>query len=201
MGLNGSSPVFMAIRILVKEMFRGIFLRCLRDIDDLPWVCGGDFNEILSMNEKLGGSEKRCTGMFQFRKVVDDCDLFDLGFTGLCLAWNNKRDGKANIQERLDRFLANNLWREKLWNAKDVHMGFNSSDHRPILLECVAAYPSVRKRDRCFHFEPFWLKEEDYKVTVSRSWAGIGDSDTTINLEGKISRCASSLNGWKYQRD
>jgi hypothetical protein len=54
----------------------------LSEVDSLPWVCGGDFNEVLCMNEKLGGSEKSISGMIRFRQAVDKCDLIDLGFSG-----------------------------------------------------------------------------------------------------------------------
>ncbi|KAK4848493.1 hypothetical protein QYF36_013754 [Acer negundo] len=47
-----------------------------------------------------GGNRKRLA-------AVDDCNLYDFGCSGLRLTWNNKRDGKNNIQERIDRFLAN----------------------------------------------------------------------------------------------
>ncbi|KAK3222865.1 hypothetical protein Dsin_009890 [Dipteronia sinensis] len=41
--------------------------------------------------------------MFRFRQAIDDCDLVDLGFSEPKLTWNNRRDGKSNIHERLDR--------------------------------------------------------------------------------------------------
>ncbi|TXG58653.1 hypothetical protein EZV62_016482 [Acer yangbiense] len=58
-----------------------------------------------------------CRGCARFRQAMDDCNLIDLGFFGPRLTWNNKRDGKGNIQELLERFLATNLWRDKFWNA------------------------------------------------------------------------------------
>ncbi|KAK3229264.1 hypothetical protein Dsin_001145 [Dipteronia sinensis] len=74
--------------------------------------------------------------MVQFREVMDDCDLVDLGFSGLRFTWNNKRDGKDNIHERLDRFMADSQWRDKFVNYRVENLGFNSSNHMPILLVC-----------------------------------------------------------------
>ncbi|KAK2637678.1 hypothetical protein Ddye_025473 [Dipteronia dyeriana] len=68
-------------------------LRRLKGINNLLWLCGGYFNKLLSMKDKVGGSDKGFVGMFLFRKVVDECNLSDLGYSGLRRTWNNKRDG------------------------------------------------------------------------------------------------------------
>ncbi|KAK3224528.1 hypothetical protein Dsin_011553 [Dipteronia sinensis] len=52
------------------------------------------------MNEKGGGSNKSISEMLAFRKAVEDYDLIDLGFSGPIFTWNNKREGRKNIQER-----------------------------------------------------------------------------------------------------
>ncbi|KAF4360183.1 hypothetical protein F8388_000052 [Cannabis sativa] len=51
----------------------------LKDLFDLPWVCGGDFNEILSINEKKGGSDRSMVAMTEFQNALDGCSLADLG--------------------------------------------------------------------------------------------------------------------------
>ena len=45
----------------------------------LPWICIGDFNEILSTNEKQGGEQRSEWQMANFREVLDDCRLRDIG--------------------------------------------------------------------------------------------------------------------------
>ncbi|KAK2647852.1 hypothetical protein Ddye_015341 [Dipteronia dyeriana] len=175
-------------------------LRRLRDVDTLPWVCVGDFNELLSMSDKVGGSDKSFSSMNQFRQAVDDCNLIDLGYSGPRLTWNNKRDGKWNIQERLDRYLPTNQWRDKFWNASVFHLGFNSSDHRPILLNCTPVFPFSFGKDRSFKFEPFCLKEADYHSTVVEAWNKYKGSNHLANLASKLRGCASSLRGWSKYR-
>ncbi|KAK2640212.1 hypothetical protein Ddye_028007 [Dipteronia dyeriana] len=117
--------------------------RHLRGIDNLSWVYKGDFNELLSRKEKLGGPDKSFSGMIQLRDVVDDCDLGDLRFSSPKFTWNNKRYGQDNIQERLDRFLANTQWRDTFLNNRVEHLGFNFSYHRPILLVCSLVFSQV----------------------------------------------------------
>ncbi|TXG72490.1 hypothetical protein EZV62_001069 [Acer yangbiense] len=60
-----------------------------------------------SCRRKVEGSEKSISGIIRFRQAMDDCDLSDVGCSGPFLTWNNRREGKGNVQERLDRFLAN----------------------------------------------------------------------------------------------
>ncbi|KAL9413837.1 hypothetical protein AB3S75_042347 [Citrus x aurantiifolia] len=45
----------------------------------MPWLCFGDFNEVLNLNEKLGGKEKSVSMVNDFRETIRDRDLRDLG--------------------------------------------------------------------------------------------------------------------------
>lgn len=40
---------------------------------DLPWICVGDFNEIVRAEEKLGGARRRERQMTDFRDALDYC--------------------------------------------------------------------------------------------------------------------------------
>ena len=42
----------------------------------------GDFNDILTMSEKLGGSTRQGNLMQAFQKTLEACELTDLGFVG-----------------------------------------------------------------------------------------------------------------------
>ncbi|TXG54182.1 hypothetical protein EZV62_019438 [Acer yangbiense] len=105
--------------------------------DGFCWRFSGIYGDPNSSRRKFSWallwSIKSFSDMYNFRQVVDDYNLTDLGFTGPKYTWNNKRDGNSNIQERLDRFLANDLWRDKFSNVNVTHLGFNSFDHRLIL--------------------------------------------------------------------
>ncbi|CAB4309818.1 unnamed protein product [Prunus armeniaca] len=69
----------------------------------LPWVCLGDFNEILVAHEKLCGAVRNERQMQNFRQAIDSCGLKDLGYTGLKFTW--WRNGPEDIRMHLDRGL------------------------------------------------------------------------------------------------
>ena len=53
----------------------------------LPWVCFGDFNEILFESEKQGGQAKIQASMEKFRMALEFYELEDLAFVGDPYCW------------------------------------------------------------------------------------------------------------------
>lgn len=87
-----------------------------------PWICTGDFNEILWHEEKKGGSIKTEAAMGYFRDALYRCGLSDLGYNGMKFTWTNGRRGKENVMERLDRAVANRSWKERFPHTKVTHL-------------------------------------------------------------------------------
>jgi hypothetical protein len=57
-------------------------LNHLRSFAPMPWLCVGDFNEIIEQSEKMGVVLRRESQMTQFREVLEDSHFSDLGFIG-----------------------------------------------------------------------------------------------------------------------
>ena len=87
-------------------------LRFMRAEYDNPWLCAGDFNEILHAAEQFGGANREEWKMEGFRDVVDDCSFDDLGYIGLPFTWDNRKQGSGNIKVRLDRALGDIRFQE-----------------------------------------------------------------------------------------
>ena len=117
-------------------------MRHLHACGTLPWLCLGDFNEILSFDEKRGGNPRQVTPMVAFRHTLFHCGPIDLGFRGYRFTWRNGRYGATFVEERLDRFVATIEWRELFPKAIVHHLAMVYSDHDPILLDLIPAiYP------------------------------------------------------------
>ena len=57
-------------------------LRQLNSRHNLPWLCAGDFNELMHSSEKMGGSNRSQSQMQLFWDVIDECNFMDLGIVG-----------------------------------------------------------------------------------------------------------------------
>ena len=62
-------------------------LRILKNKYKKPWLCTGDFNEIMFGYEKEGGQPRSQGAMEKFRKALEECSLQDLGFIGDAFTW------------------------------------------------------------------------------------------------------------------
>lgn len=91
----------------------------------------------------------------------------DLGFVGSRFTWSNRRPGRANICERIDRSIANLSWRVTFPDARIQHHCIAYSDHRPILLTLFDQLERVVKE---FKFQSFWIRDQ----TVLGWWRKLG---------------------------
>ena len=73
---------------LRKESWK--FLDTLNNQYDLPWFCLGDFNEILSREEKQGGAQRLWQQMAGLKNVIDRCEFRGLGYRGSKYTWCNQ---------------------------------------------------------------------------------------------------------------
>ena len=135
--------------------------------------------------------------MDDFRNLLDDCRLADLGFVGYPYTWNNKRPGLENTQERLDRVVANTGWREKFHASSVFHLFSHASDHRPLLLHAKSDLRHRGKSTRSFRFEEVWLMRADCEEVIIEAWGSVDSLDSGLRcIKKKISRCGSVLQAW-----
>ena len=57
---------------------------------NLPWVCMGDFNEIMHAKEKEGGGVRPVRQMRAFCEAINKCQLRDLGYVGSDFTWSRR---------------------------------------------------------------------------------------------------------------
>ena len=110
-------------------------LRQLTGLSSTPWLCFGDFNEILHPCENNEGNERQLSLINDFREVLRDCDLLDIGYKGYPFTWSNGRFGPAFVKERLDSFVCNSAWRDIFSDCAATNIDTWTPDHCPVLME------------------------------------------------------------------
>ena len=168
-------------------------LRRLKNKFTLPWLCAGDFNEILKADEKLGGRSRPTRQMEAFREVIAECGFKDLGYVGGKYTWYRGSRGGNTIWERLDRAVATTDWIEKFPATKVVHLKCGSSDHKPIII--LPKGVQIKKK-KPWRFEQMWLEDEGCGEVVDLVWRRIYPGNSMAQVEGKIKGCQAKLRQW-----
>lgn len=99
-----------------------------------PWLCVGDFNEILYQWEKVGGRVAEYYRCKAFQDFINECGLMDLEGKGCAYTWANNRDVDELIRKRPDRALCSMDWRVSFPSVEVFALPAIGSDHSPILL-------------------------------------------------------------------
>ncbi|XP_075669738.1 uncharacterized protein LOC142639446 [Castanea sativa] len=164
----------------------GISFDNFRKKFNLPWLCVGDFNEIIRSSEKLGGSNRSQAQMQLFRDVVDECGFIDLGFSGNRFTWQKHFSIGHSIWERLDRAFAINDWLLRLAGTKIHHHFANSSDHCPLWINTVGL--DFHSAPKLFKFNEMWLSDWGCSEIVEAVWDARGSDDPTSRTVPKIEK-------------
>ncbi|MCH81633.1 endonuclease/exonuclease/phosphatase family protein, partial [Trifolium medium] len=156
----------------------------------LPWCVMGDFNDMLSADDKRGGTAQPNWLIRGFREAVQDSRLIDLPMEGYQFTWTKGRRAQNPTEERLDRALATQSWLDEFPQFKFTNAIADRSDHSPILLRLV--HVSQEFKARIFKFENAWLNEQDLNGVVQGAW------QTNIHdpLLAKLKRCTEDLEVW-----
>ncbi|GAU45872.1 hypothetical protein TSUD_240840 [Trifolium subterraneum] len=165
-------------------------LKEIRDMSNLLWCVIGDFNYLLSQQDKKGllpHPNRLCSG---FRSAVNDCDLTEIHLEGYPFTWIKSGGTDHVIEERLDRAQVSSNWLSKFPNAKLINLPTSHSDHSPILLQCNPMIKQHYKKE--FRFENSWLKDDDIEEVVNEGWK-IGEG---LEIVHRLTHCADELQRW-----
>ncbi|KAL8531536.1 hypothetical protein ACS0TY_008218 [Phlomoides rotata] len=170
-------------------------LKLLSQQNDMPWLCVGDFNDLLFQSDKRGRVPHPNWLYTGFRDVVNISGLYDLPLLGHGFTWSRGRGTPNFVEERLDRAMGNVAWHGIFPNAKLLNLVAVVSDHNPIVVDTIPLAMNNR-RNRSFRFENSWMMEDGFDNVVNRSWLGFRDLDVLPRL----SAMSSVLNDWGTHR-
>ncbi|KAJ8429277.1 hypothetical protein Cgig2_023580 [Carnegiea gigantea] len=144
---------------------------------DLPSLVGGDLHEILYDFKKNGGSMKWQSVLEEFRTMLADCDLYNLGYWGRKYTWWNRKEGNGFVEEIFDRFYAQSGWSVLFPAANAFHINSNFLNHLLILLKCFEPR-QARRRVRRKRFENMRALNDPCEHMMIRGW----EQNTSANV-------------------
>ena len=80
-------------------------LKFIKSASPLPWMCIGDFNEVLHQFEHDGVGDRSPGQIAGFRDAVDICESADLGYEGTSWTFEKRVAGGTFCRVPLDRAL------------------------------------------------------------------------------------------------
>jgi hypothetical protein len=167
-------------------------IRSIHQNNSLPWVVMGDLNEILFDQEKEGGRVRPSRYMQDFHNVLDDCELYDLGYVGDLFTWH-----RGNMRSRLDRALGNTNWSQMHSDAAIVHLEYNHSDHRPLMLDTeYYTAPNSHHQVKSDKFEAKWFREDNFAEIVKEQWEAAAGSADPVDVLTRLKAMHAGLHAW-----
>lgn len=76
-------------------------LKALKPRSSTPWICMGDFNEILYVWEKVGKREADNKRIVAFRDMLNEPSLINIDSHGCTYTWANNREGEDLVKKKI----------------------------------------------------------------------------------------------------
>jgi exonuclease III len=134
------------------------------------WIVGGDFNMILTLEEKRGGKKRLEHDSLKFQELLDQHKLVDIENGNGTFTWTNKRSGHQQIACRLDHFLISETLLLEGPLVESNILPKAGSDHWPVQLWVdTIATPKLKP----FRFEKFWLSHPDFQEMARHWWSTV----------------------------
>ncbi|XP_021739763.1 uncharacterized protein LOC110706169 [Chenopodium quinoa] len=159
----------------------------------IGWSFFGDFNEILTDDEKVGGVPRAERCMDGFCEAMDSMGVRDLGFKGCKFTWKRGLSVSNLVRERLDRGLASEGWCTLFPGASVINspIDVKLSDHGPIVIKVDGSADGGRNK-KLFRFEKHWLSRTECEGVVKDYWSSAYNDP----IQTKIAGCAVALSSW-----
>ena len=168
-------------------------LEHISDNRNAEWLLVGDFNEILSNAEKIGGPMREEWTFRNFRNMVSHCDIEDMRSKGDRFSWVGERHTHT-VKCCLDRVFINSAWTATFPYAETEFLDFTGSDHKPVLVHFNESFP---RRSKLFRFDNRLIDIPTFKRIVQTSWRTNWNSRSTPITE-RISSCRQAMARLKH---
>lgn len=99
--------------------------------------------------------------MNDFGNWILDCNLCDIGFTGLPFTWQ-----RGKVRERLNRVLFNHQWIDIFKSCSVTHAVRRCFDHKPLIIKAFAQSSPIKSS---FIFLNMWTLHPDFSDLIEQN--------------------------------
>lgn len=167
-------------------------LRKLASLNTIPWIIFGDFNEVCFSWEVNSNKIRGEWRMRKFREVLEENNLFDLGFQGYLFTFSNKRMGLMETKACLDSALISGVWLSKFPYASFTHVATMTSDHYLLIIDY--SFNFAVNGMKSFKFEPMWVRSNDLWSRLETFWSSSFSAGQSLNTS--LHECAAKISKW-----
>ncbi|XP_016479310.1 uncharacterized protein LOC107800622 [Nicotiana tabacum] len=142
-------------------------LRLINTTMTEPWIVLGDFNTILTTNDRINGALVQQAEMQDFQDCVEDIGLGQICRRGCKYSWSNKHVPEDRNYSLIDWAIGNQYWFNKYNSLVAHYYQQGCSDHFPILISTEVAKHTLPRPFRLFNV---LLKQEAFAAATQSIW-------------------------------
>ncbi|XP_060178252.1 uncharacterized protein LOC132608207 [Lycium barbarum] len=148
-----------------------------------PWIIWGDFNAILTSQDRLNGASITSHDIKDFADCVQALNINELMWGGEYYTWSNKQRGANRVYSRIDRAFGNDEWMLQ-YGQLGVDYGLpHISDHTPMIITLKDDKPCIKIP---FQFFNVWEDHDQFLTLVDESWEGRVTMEAMRNVWCKL---------------
>ncbi|KAJ8429362.1 LOW QUALITY PROTEIN: hypothetical protein Cgig2_033194 [Carnegiea gigantea] len=148
-------------------------LNIAQSMDD-AWCVLGDFNTVLHMGDRIGGTEIQPHEVKSFRECLNNSELQEIRSTGPYFTWTNK-----TIWTRIDRAFINAFWYNPFAFSKVSYLPNVLSDHTALVMD----FPWCPKPHPIFQFCNMWIRDPSFLPLVLSSLSILPQTDPFTKMK------------------
>ena len=161
-----------------------------------PWLLLGDFNEMLSPQDKMRGSPLKSTQLTRLPSLFSTTNAMDIPCLQKAFSWRGSYNNNL-IFERLDRAICHHAFYTDFNNSTISYGPFTVSDHAPIIFSSDSA---TNGRPPPFRFQNFRVLDNQSHSIVKRNWNISITGSRFYRIQQKLYRIKTDLKLWAKTR-
>ncbi|VFQ75853.1 unnamed protein product [Cuscuta campestris] len=130
------------------------------------WCVLGDFNVVLHIDDRIGGSRVTREETKDFEECLRDCGLEEVPYTGSYYTWSNKQGLGDRIYSKLDRVVSNVEWVTK-FGSKTIILEEGISDHCPLIIP--NSHCQIKRNE--FKYCEMWRLDPSFQAIIKEGWS------------------------------